>query len=199
MAILGGGGAVGPCPTQIFGSQVFFHDFTFKFVWLTCTADNFQPAKFWTISQKPSSLHSIFSKCKISCVVVFDGRETRVIYDDTHQWFLRICMKFSQTAVVVMKNSIWHQEIVSEMGRLFWNAFQCEVELDYITVSKLCLVPVAKGLWKRYELVSVNLSWLQVCVLLPCATSKHLDWFVISLWSLVYPHMCFNPEELCKD
>jgi len=41
----------------------------------------------------------------ISCAVVFDGRETRVVYDDTHQQLLRSCVKFSQTAVVVLKNS----------------------------------------------------------------------------------------------
>jgi len=40
-----------------------------------------------------------------SCVVVFDGRETRVLYDDTHQYLLGSCVKFSQTAVVVLKNS----------------------------------------------------------------------------------------------
>jgi len=32
------------------------------------------------------------------------------------------------------------------MGRLIDRAFQCEVELDCITVSKLLLVPVAKCL-----------------------------------------------------
>jgi len=36
----------------------------------------------------------------ISCVVVFDGKITRVVYDDTHQWLLESCVKFSQTAVV---------------------------------------------------------------------------------------------------
>jgi len=30
----------------------------------------------------------------ISCVVVFDGRVTRVVYDDTHQWLLGSCVKF---------------------------------------------------------------------------------------------------------
>jgi len=33
----------------------------------------------------------------ISCAVVFDGRITRVVYDDTLQWLLRSCVKFSQT------------------------------------------------------------------------------------------------------
>jgi len=44
------------------------------------------------------------------------------------------------------------------MGRLLVRAFQCEMELDYITVSKLLLDPVAKGLWKHLDLVSVDLS-----------------------------------------
>jgi len=38
----------------------------------------------------------------ISCVVVFDGRVTRVVYDDTHQELLGSCVKFSQTVVVVI-------------------------------------------------------------------------------------------------
>jgi len=42
------------------------------------------------------------------------------------------------------------------------------VKLDYITVSTLLLGLVAKHLLKHQELVSVNLSWLQSCVLLPC-------------------------------
>jgi len=37
----------------------------------------------------------------ISCVVVSDGRVTRLVCDDTHQWLLESCVKFSQTAVVV--------------------------------------------------------------------------------------------------
>jgi len=32
------------------------------------------------------------------------------------------------------------------MGRLIYRVFQCEVELDYITVSRLLLVPVEKCL-----------------------------------------------------
>jgi len=30
---------------------------------------------------------------------------TRIVYDDTHQKLLRACVIFSQTAVVVLKNS----------------------------------------------------------------------------------------------
>jgi len=37
--------------------------------------------------------------------VVFNGRVTRVVFDDTHQQLLGSCVKFSQTAVVVLKNS----------------------------------------------------------------------------------------------
>jgi len=40
----------------------------------------------------------------ISCVVVFDGRVTRVIYDDTHQDLFGSCVKFGQTVVGVLKN-----------------------------------------------------------------------------------------------
>jgi len=32
------------------------------------------------------------------------------------------------------------------MGRLIFRAFQCEMELDHITASRLLLGPVAKGL-----------------------------------------------------
>jgi len=41
----------------------------------------------------------------ISCVV-FDDRVMGVVYDDTHQWLLGSCVKFSQTAVVVVKDSV---------------------------------------------------------------------------------------------
>jgi len=37
--------------------------------------------------------------------VVFYGPVTRVVYDDTHQWLLGSCVKFSQTAVAVVENS----------------------------------------------------------------------------------------------
>jgi len=35
------------------------------------------------------------------------------------------------------------------MGRLIFRAFQCEMELDYSTASRLLLVLVAKDLWKH--------------------------------------------------
>jgi len=80
----------------------------------------------------------------INCVVC-DGRVTRVVYDHTHQRLFGCCVIFSQTAVVVLKSSFRNQETVTEMGRLIFHAFQCEIELDFITVSRLFLVPVAKA------------------------------------------------------
>ena len=70
-----------------------------------------------------------------------------VVDDDTHQWLLGSYINFSQ--VVVVKDSFLCQETVAEMGRLICRAFQYEMEPDYITVSKLLLFPVAKGLWKH--------------------------------------------------
>jgi len=39
----------------------------------------------------------------ISCVVL-DDRVMGVVDDDTYQWLLGSCVKFSQTAVVVVKD-----------------------------------------------------------------------------------------------
>jgi len=69
-----------------------------------------------------------------------------VVYDDTHQWLLGPSVKFSQTTVVVVKDSVGSYETVAGMRRFIFHTFQCEVELDYITVSRLLLVPVAKCL-----------------------------------------------------
>jgi len=83
----------------------------------------------------------------ISCIFVFEGRVTRFVYDDTHQALRRSCVKFSQAVVVLLKNSFWNQETVTEVERLIFRALQCEMELDYVTVRRLVLVPVEKGLW----------------------------------------------------
>jgi len=80
-------------------------------------------------------------------VLLFDGRETGVVNDDTHQQLLRTCMKFSQTAVVVLKNSFRNWDTVAEMERLTFGAFQCDMELGYIIFSRFSLVLVAKDLW----------------------------------------------------
>ena len=56
------------------------------------------------------------------------------------------------------------------MGRLIFRAFQCEMELDYITVSRLLLVPAVNvcETMNWFQLIYQNLSWLQYGVLLPC-------------------------------
>jgi len=82
----------------------------------------------------------------ISCVVVFDGGVTRCFYDDTHRGLLGSYVKVSQTAVVELKNSFRNYETVTDVGRLIFRAFQCEMELDYTNVNRLLLVPLAKGL-----------------------------------------------------
>jgi len=82
----------------------------------------------------------------IICVIVFYGRVTRVVLDDSHQWLRGSCVKVSQTAVVVLKNSFQNYETVAEMGKLIFGAFQCEMEMEYMAVSRLLVVPVAKGL-----------------------------------------------------
>ena len=103
----------------------------------------------------PSSLHPVFPKYMISCVVVFDGRVTRVVYDDTHQGLLESCVKFIQTVVVV--------RFISKLRNSRRNG-----KIDILCISVwdgtalyychwLLLAPLAKGLWKHYELVSVNL------------------------------------------
>jgi len=84
---------------------------------------------------------------------------------------LASCVKFSQTAIVVWKNSFRNSEIGAEMGRLIFRAFQCELEPDYITVSRLLLVPVAnvcESIKNWFQLIYLNFSRLQYCVLLPC-------------------------------
>jgi len=57
------------------------------------------------------------------------------------------------------------------MGRLIFRAFQCEIELDYITVSRLLLVTVVnvcESIKNWLTLNYPNFSWLQYCLLLPC-------------------------------
>ena len=135
----------------------------------------------------------MFPKCVISCIVVFEGRVTRVVYDDTHQALRRSCVKFSQTVVVVLKNSFWNQETVTEVERLIFRAFQCEMEMEYITVRRLLLVPVEKvceSIKNWFQLIYLNSSWLLYCVLLPCVydiETSHVSgsWLQFEL----YPHV----------
>ena len=81
------------------------------------------------------------------------------------------------------------------MGRLIFPAFQCEMELDYITVSRLLLVPLAnvcESIENWFQLIYQNLSWLQYCVLLTCVWLRNIlrKWFVITVLTL--PNMSCN-------
>ena len=62
------------------------------------------------------------------------------------------------------------------MVRLIFRAFQCEMELDYITVSRLLLlVPVAnvcESIENWFQLIYPNFPWLQYCVLLKCTKDQ---------------------------
>ena len=54
----------------------------------------------------------------ISWVDGFDGRVMGVVYDDTYQCLLGSCMKFSQTAVLVVKGSVRSEETVVINGKI---------------------------------------------------------------------------------
>jgi len=53
-------------------------------------------------------------------------------------------VKFSQSAVVVLKNSFRKYETVAKMGKLIFRAFRCEMELEYVTVGRSLLAPEQK-------------------------------------------------------
>jgi len=117
---------------------------------------------------------------------------TRVVYDDTYQALRRPCVKCSQTVVVVLKNLFWNQETVTELEKLIFRAFRCEMELDYITVSRLLLVPVVnvcESIKNWFQLICLSLSWLLHCVLLPCVYDFETSyvsgsWFVTTVLTL---------------
>jgi len=54
----------------------------------------------------------------ITWVVGFDGRAMGVVYDDIYQWLLGSCVKFSQTAVLVVKGSVRSKETVVINGKI---------------------------------------------------------------------------------
>ena len=83
-------------------------------------------------------------------------------------------MKFSRTTVVVLKKIFRNYETVAEIGRLIFRAFQLEIELDYITVSRL--LPSSKRFVKAlsigFQLIYPDCSIALCCILY--MTSKHL-------------------------
>jgi len=87
------------------------------------------------------------------------------------------------------------------MGRLIFRAFQCEMELDYITVSRLLLVPVVnvcESIKNWFQLIYENLSRLQYCVLLPCAWHRNIlrKWFVTTVLTL--PTHVLQPQNFVR-
>jgi len=75
------------------------------------------------------------------------------------------------------------------MGKLIFRAFQCEMELDYITLSRLLLVPVAKGLKVLRigfsEFIRIHpgcsIAFCCLCIRLQNILRK---WFVITVLTL---------------
>jgi len=87
------------------------------------------------------------------------------------------------------------------MGRLILRAFQCDMELDYITVSRLLLVPVVnvcESIKNWYQLIYQNLSRLQYCVLLPCVWLRIISrkWFVTTVLTL--PTHVLQPQNFVR-
>jgi len=74
----------------------------------------------------------------------------------------------------VLKNSFRNEETVAEMGRLIFLAFQCEMELDYITVSRLLLVPVVnvcENIKNWFQLIYPDCSITFCCLVYGFETS----------------------------
>ena len=87
------------------------------------------------------------------------------------------------------------------MGRLIFRAFQCEMELDYITVSRVLLVPVVnvcESSKNWFQLIYQNWSWLQYCVLLPCVWLRNIlrKWFVTTVLTL--PIRVLQPQNFVR-
>jgi len=86
------------------------------------------------------------------------------------------------------------------MGRLIFRAFQCEMELDYITVCRLLLVPVVnvrEGISNWFKLIYAILSWLQYCVLLLCLYDFETSY--VSDYKFNSTHTCPATSEFCTD
>jgi len=141
----------------------------------------------------------------ISCVVVFDGRVARVVCDDTH----RYCSRCSHPAWNLVRPRSWCGKINFETKKQAqkWEdwcfvhfSVRC-MELDYITASRLLLVPVAKvceTIKNWFQLIYQNLSWLQYCVLLPCGWLRNIlrKWFVTTVLTL--PTHVLQPQNFVR-
>ena len=153
----------GPCPSIFLaglqlGSPSCVLNFTLKFVWLIYTADDFQPVILLRLSDNLQALQPAFNISqiydKLCCYFWRPGNGS--CWWRHNAWLLGSWVNFSQIAIVMAKDSVRSYETVAEMGRL--SAFQSEVKLDYITVSRLLLVPVANCLWKHNTFGAVSPS-----------------------------------------
>jgi len=75
------------------------------------------------------------------------------------------------------------------------------MELDYTTVSRLLLVPVAnvcESIENWFQLIYPNLPWLQYCVLLPCVWLRNIlrKWFVTTVLTL--PTHVLQPQNFVR-
>jgi len=85
------------------------------------------------------------------------------------------------------------------MGRLLIRTFQCEMELENMTVSRLLLVPlvnVSESIKNWFQLIYPNLSWLQYCVMLPSVWLRNIlrKWFVTTV--LTPPTHVLQPQNI---
>jgi len=145
----------------------------------------------------------------ISCVVIFASSVDRVVYDDAQEY----CSTCSYPAWNLVRPWSWCGKIhfetkkqVQKWENWSFRAFQCEMELDYITVSTLLLVPVVnvcESIKNWFQLIYPNLPWLQYCVLLPCVWLRNIlrQWFVTTV--LTPPTHVLQPQIflriLCND
>jgi len=108
----------------------------------------------------------------ISCFVVFDGRVTSDVCDDTHQGLLGSCVKFSQTVVAgSVEKSISKLRNSHKSGKIDLSCI--EMELDYIQgchtilISKICPNFAVLHLRKYYYPFSLFLSFILISDLDP--------------------------------
>jgi len=61
-------------------------------------------------------------------------------------------VKFSQTAVVVLKNSFRNYDTVAEMEKLTYSAFQCEMEAGLYYFQQIVACPSSKRFVKALRI-----------------------------------------------
>jgi len=140
----------------------------------------------------------------ISFAVVFTARVAWVVYDDIHQY----CSRCSDPAWNLVRPQSWCGTIHFETKKQAqkwedWSFvhFTVSMELHYITVSRLLLVPVVnvcESIKNWFQFIYQNLSWLQYCVLLPCVWLQNIlrKWFVTTVITL--PTHVLHPQNFVR-